>query len=73
MNNLLLHGCLAAKMAFHRFIYGEKGDTNIVSIVVLIGIVIMLAAIFRTQISSLVESLLGNIVNQANVVGSPTK
>lgn len=72
MNDVVLDLYLAARCLTCRFLYDEDGDTNIVSVVILIGIVVMLAGIFRTQISGLVNSLLGTITGEAMNVGSPT-
>lgn len=45
----------------HNFITDEKGDVNIVSIVVLIGIAVLLAVIFRERITNLIETLFDTI------------
>ena len=54
----------AAKI--HRFVYDEKGEVNIVAIVILIGIAVALAIIFRGAIENLIKSLLGQITGSAN-------
>lgn len=43
----------------------EKGEVNIVTIVVLIGIAVLLAIIFRDSIEDLLKSLFAEINNQA--------
>ena len=52
------------------FLTDEKGDVNIVSMVVLIGIAVLLAIVFREAISNLIKSLLntisGNATNAVN-------
>lgn len=73
MEDVALMVYLRGRMLFYKFIYDENGDVNIVSIVIIIGIVVMLAGIFRTQISELVESLLGDISDGARTAGSTTK
>ena len=45
----------------HNFITDEKGDVNIVSIVVLIGIAVLLAVIFRERIEALLDNLFNTI------------
>ena len=55
-----------AKYKLHAFLTDEDGDVNIVSMVVLIGIAVLLAIVFRDQISKLIESLLGTITENAN-------
>ena len=43
----------------------EKGEVNIVAIVILIGIAVILALIFKDQIKSLLETLFGTITKKA--------
>ena len=43
----------------------EKGEVNIVAIVVLIGIAVLLALIFKDQISGLLTQLIDTIKGQA--------
>ena len=43
----------------------ENGDVNVVSIVVLIGIAVLLAIIFRGAITNLLNTLFGTIENNA--------
>lgn len=43
----------------------EKGEVNIVAIVVLIGIAVLLALVFKEQIEKLLESLFGTITDNA--------
>ena len=62
LSNLKLMA-ISAKCALRRFFTKENGDVNVVSIVVLIGIV--LAIIFRDAISSLIEDLLDTIRGNA--------
>ena len=50
---------------FNKLIRDEKGEVNVVAIVVLIGIAIALAVIFRTQISELLTDLLDAIRGKA--------
>lgn len=49
----------------NEFLYKEDGDVNIVSIVVIIGIVIIIAGVFRTQIKELIETLFTSIKENA--------
>ena len=59
-----------AKARVQAFLTDEKGDVNIVSMVVLIGIAVLLAIVFREAISNLIKSLLntisGNATNAVN-------
>ena len=43
----------------------EKGEVNIVAIVILIGIAVILALIFKDQIKALLETLFGTITKKA--------
>ena len=66
LDNLLF----MAKYRLNAFLRDEEGDVNIVSIVVLIGIAVLLAVIFKGAISKLIKTLLGTITNNAkNAVG----
>ena len=55
-----------AQAMFHKFLRDEKGEVNIVAIVVLIGIAVILAIIFKDAIKSLIQSMLNTIGNKAN-------
>ncbi len=50
-----------AKLFGRKFIYDEDGAVSIVTIVVLIGIAILLAVVFRSKIESLLNTLFGSI------------
>lgn len=54
-----------AKYKIHTFLTDEDGDVNIVSMVVLIGIAVLLAIVFRDAITNLIKSLLNTIANNA--------
>ncbi len=54
-----------AKIKLRSFFSDEKGDVNIVSIVVLIGIAVLLAIVFRGQIEKLLTSLFETITGSA--------
>lgn len=53
------------KAKLNRFLHDEKGDVNIVSIVVLIGIAVLLAVVFKDAIGELLTSLLEVIKGKA--------
>ncbi len=50
---------------FNEFMTNEDGDVNVVSLVVLIGVAVVLAIVFRDAIKELLESLLKTIKGQA--------
>lgn len=62
---LLQMWMLQAKMKLQEFCKKEDGDVNVVSIVVLIGIAVLLAIIFRGAISNLLNTLFGTIEDNA--------
>lgn len=56
------------RKAVHDFFVDEEGDTNLISIVIILVIVIALAAIFRKNIAKIVGSMwesIGKDVNSA--------
>ncbi|MBD5528066.1 MAG: flagellin-like protein [Lachnospiraceae bacterium] len=54
-----------AKYRLRAFLTDESGDVNIVSMVVLIGIAVLLAIVFRDAISNLIKTLLNTIAGNA--------
>lgn len=52
---------LTAGSSVRRFLSEEKGETNIIAIILIILVVIVLAAIFKQQLTSIVNSLFGQI------------
>lgn len=60
MQNLMLMGAMA-KMKLRKFFSDEKGEVNIVAIVVLIGIAVLLALVFKGRIEALLGSLFDTI------------
>lgn len=65
MLNMLNMCLLSIKLKLHAFCTKEDGDVNIVSIVVLIGIAVLLAIVFKDAISDLIDDLLTTITNNA--------
>ena len=55
----------AAKARVDSFFSKEDGEVNIVAIVVLIGIAVLLAIVFRGYIENLLNTLFGQINNTA--------
>ena len=72
MLNVVDRMYIAAQAKWNKVRKEERGDVNIVSIVVLCGIVIALAVIFREQLKSLIESVMANVTtNATNTVNAP--
>lgn len=57
---------LIAKMLLVEKLKSEKGEVNIVAIVILIGIAVLLAIFFRDAIQNLLNNLFTTINNTAN-------
>ena len=64
LNNIKMFGVFA-QLKLREIFTNEKGEVNIVAIVILIGIAVALALIFRKQIESLITTLLDTITNKA--------
>ena len=65
MLNKLYLKALTAKLILAEKLKEESGEVNIVAIVVLIGIAVLLAIVFRGAIENLLKSLFGTINNSA--------
>lgn len=64
-----------AKTAFNRFIKKENGDTNFISIIIILAIVMVVAAIFigfREQIVNWVQTTFSNAFNTVKDKGGKT-
>ncbi|MDR1328138.1 MAG: flagellin-like protein [Oscillospiraceae bacterium] len=71
LNRLAIFAVLA-KARLREFFTKEDGEVNIVAIVVLIGIAIVLAIIFRNNISNLLNRLFNQVNSTAdNAIAPP--
>lgn len=69
--NMLLNGLIIrGKVLFNRFLYDEEGDVNVVSIVVLIGVAVLLAVVFKKQAKKLIDTLFEAIGTSAGTAVS---
>ena len=66
LNRFTTRMFFAAKSKVMDFAKKENGDVNIVSIVVLIGIAVLLAIIFRKAIGNLLNNMFNTINRNAN-------
>jgi len=66
LDSKLLALSLAAKNSLRSFVEKEDGAVDIVAIVVLIGIVVLVAVIFRDELETLVTDLFSTIGGTAN-------
>lgn len=64
VQNLMMLGSMA-KLKLRQLFSDEKGEVNIVAIVVLIGIAVLLALFFKEQIEGLLETLFRTIEDSA--------
>lgn len=62
---------MRAQLKWNEFVNEERGDVNIVSIVVLIGIAVVLAVVFKDAIGNLIKTLLNNIAGNATNATAP--
>lgn len=65
MINMLTGMALRARLKVESFFKKENGEVNIIAIVVLIGIAILLALIFKDRIAALIGSLFDTIDQNA--------
>lgn len=65
MMNVLTGMMIKARLMVENFFQKEDGEVNIIAIVVLIGIAILLALIFKDRISQLINSLFDTIDQNA--------
>ncbi len=61
----LIYMQVKAAAAMKEFFRDEKGAVDIVAIVILIGIAVILAVVFKDSISKLIKSMLGTIEQNA--------
>lgn len=54
------------KNGIKKFLTKEDGDVNVVAIVVLIGVAVLLAILFKDQISNLMKKLIEAITGNAD-------
>lgn len=70
LNAMIITAMICTRAKIDNFLKKENGEVNIVAIVVLIGIAVLLALIFKDQIEKLLTSLFGTITDKAtNAVG----
>lgn len=70
MLNVVDRMYIAAQAKWNKFRREERGDVNIVSIVVLCGIVIALAVVFRKQLASLITNVMTEVETKASKVAT---
>lgn len=71
MQNLMIWATMA-KFKVADFFSDEKGEVNIVAMVVLMGVAVFLAIVFRNQISDLLDTLFVKLTTSAGKVVGET-
>ncbi len=56
---------LQAKLAARKFFTNERGEVNVVAIVVLIAVAVVLALLLKEQIAQLIRTMVGQITGKA--------
>ena len=56
---------MKAKLAMKKFFSNERGEVNVVAIVVLIAVAVVLALLLKDEIAGLIRSLIGDITDKA--------
>lgn len=56
------------KNAVRRALTDERGEVNVVAVVLLIAVAVVLVLLFKENIKTLIEDLLGSITNKAKTV-----
>lgn len=72
LQKMMILGSIA-KMKLRDLFTDEKGEVNIVAIVILIGIAVILALIFKDQIKALLETLFGTITKKQPMRSTATR
>lgn len=67
----MLNLLIAVKCQLAGFLRNEKGDVNVVSMVMLVAAAVVLALLFKEQIGGLVKSLLEQITGSATNATAP--
>lgn len=65
MLNLMLATSTYLKERFSKFANDERGEVNVVAIVVLIGVAVLLAILFKDRVSQLITDLFNTISGKA--------
>lgn len=66
LQNFLIAKYVAAKMKAESFFKSEKGEANIIAVILVLAVVIALVVVFRTKINQLVTDIWTNINNNVS-------
>lgn len=65
MYTSIMFYALKAKLALQKLLTDERGEVNVVAIVVLIAVAVILAVLLKEQLGDLIETLVGGITKKA--------
>ncbi|MDD5934649.1 MAG: Flp1 family type IVb pilin [Clostridiales bacterium] len=66
MYEKLLKLQVSAKIKKDQFLHEERGEVNMIAIIMIIAVVIVLAVVFKDQLKKLIEELFGKIQGKAD-------
>lgn len=66
LQNFLIAKYVAAKMKAEGFLKSEKGEANIIAVILVLAIVICLVVVFRTKVEELASDIWKNISENAS-------
>lgn len=61
INNFLIAQYVAAENNIRNYLKGEKGEANIIAVILVLAIVIALVVVFRKNIEEIVNQIWGSI------------
>lgn len=65
MYTSIMFYALKAKLALQKLLTDERGEVNVVAIVVLIAVAVILAVALKNQLTTLIETLVRGITKKA--------
>lgn len=71
LQNFLIAKYVAAKMKAESFFKSEKGEANIIAVILVLAIVIALVVIFRNNIANMVDKIWTNISSNFGAATTP--
>lgn len=66
LDKLYIKGMLKTKALADKVLYDESGDTNFISIIIVLGIVLALVVVFRGYITDILSKISGSVASFNN-------
>lgn len=66
LDKLYIKGMLKSKALAEKILHDESGDTNFISIIIVLGIVLALVVVFRGYIADILSKISGSVTNFNN-------